>query len=478
MMGIVAGVSLVVSRGPWSTGPLPVRHSGGWECRDSVPGRCRAGRLRHGQTRQAIEIGGSGDRRRNRQSGPVVGTRGARAISGTAAGCCHSWHRLRLLRRRVRALPRLGQGARGYWYEHGDQPWSADELCMGQHSYDATGTRTRRLSHVSTSSLSVAGLDLERPRQGLLDRVGVHRPVHVRRRIARGLRRGRSGPVGWRQLLLAIVADNSLLVPVLKPALPHIWPSLSPPNHAGTFTYDLRREVRGILRAGGHDRRTLVAAHINYAHHPAYPSSRDLSWSELWRVARAPAATIRDRSFNWQDRDEPSDPVQLHPWKLKHLHEVIASEVDAARYLEDGRRLVVFSDHGDRAGLGVANFAERRYYHVPLATFGLAARCPREPISLIDIGSLLGLSEVHADAVGGVHHCAAGAMGDAGQNRAPALVRRGRADRSLLADVFKGLRRYDPAGSVERPDMSQRPRRADDRDRIERPFEERRGIGR
>jgi hypothetical protein len=264
-----------------------------------------------------------------------------------------------------------------------------------------------------------------------------------------GFDEDRSGPVGWRQLLLAIVADSSLLVPVLKPALPHIWPSLSPPNHAGTFTYDLRRDIRGILRAGGHEQPTLVAAHINYAHHSAYPSSRNLSWSELWQLARAPAATIRDRSFNWQDRDEPNDPLKLHRWKLKHLHEVIASEVDAARYLEDGRRLVVFSDHGDRAGLDVSNFADRRYYHVPLATFGLAARCPREPISIIDIGSLLGLSEIRATP--------SVEFTIAPQEQWATLVKTARLrwsgevdlDRNLLGKIFKGLSRYDPSGNAD-----------------------------
>ena len=253
----------------------------------------------------------------------------------------------------------------------------------------------------------------------------------------------RSGPVGWRQLLLAIVADSSVLVPILKPALPHIWLSPSPPNHAGTFTYDLRRTIRGILRGGGDGRKTLVTGHINYLHHPAYPSSRDLTWHELSRIATAPASAIRDRTFNWQDRDEPSDPVKLRQWKLKHVHEVIASEIDAAGFLGNGGRLVLFSDHGDRAGLTVDNFAESRYYHVPLATFGLAPRCARQPISLIDIGSLLGFSRTHASP--------SVEFTIAPQEQWSTLVKTARIrwsgavdlDGDILADLFKDLRRYD-----------------------------------
>jgi hypothetical protein len=255
-----------------------------------------------------------------------------------------------------------------------------------------------------------------------------------------------SGPIGWRQLLLSVVADNSLLLPILKPALPHIWLSPAPPNHAGTFTYDVRREIRGILRAGTRQQRTLVVAHVNYAHHPAYPSSRDLSWSELWQVARAPAVTIRDRSFDWQDRDKPSDPLKLHSWKLRHLHEVIASEIDASRHLENAGHLVLFSDHGDRAGLSVENFADERYYHVPLATFGIPPRCPREPISLIDIGTLVGLSEVRATT--SVEFTLAP------QAQWSSLLNTARLrwsgdvalDQGILTNIFRGLRRYDSSG--------------------------------
>ena len=212
-----------------------------------------------------------------------------------------------------------------------------------------------------------------------------------------GFDEDRSGPVGWRQLLLPIIANNSFLVPVLKPALPHVWPMAMPPNQPGTVTYDVRREVREILRAGVKDQRVLVAAHLTYTHLPAYPSSADLSWPQLQRIAGAPAKIIFDRSFDWVDADLPTDPVPIHGWKIVHLQDVIVSEVDAARYLDQGGKLVVFSDHGGRADLSLETFHDKRYHHVLLATFGLPSRCTENPISLADIGLLLGLNDERTD---------------------------------------------------------------------------------
>jgi hypothetical protein len=214
-----------------------------------------------------------------------------------------------------------------------------------------------------------------------------------------GFDEDRSGPVGWRQVLLPTVANDSFLLPVVKPVFPRVWPMTSPSNQAGTFTYDVRREIRGILRAGSRGRRTFVAAHLTYPHLAAYPSSFDLSWAELWKVARAPAYLVQDRSFDWQDVDRPTDPIKLQRWKLDFLQRVIRDEVESARYLEAGRELVVFSDHGHRLGLSLDNFHDERYHRVLLATFGLPARCPQMPISLIDIGSLLGFSDGRAEPV-------------------------------------------------------------------------------
>lgn len=208
-----------------------------------------------------------------------------------------------------------------------------------------------------------------------------------------GFDEDRSGPIGWRQLLLPIIANNSFLLPVLKPAMPFVWPMGMPPNQPGTITYDLRREVREILRAGAEEQQVLVAAHLTYIHLPAYPGSTDLSWPQLQSIGRAPARLVFDRSLDWQDVDVPTDPLPLHRWKLAHLQDVIASEVNAAHYVERGGRLIVFSDHGERADLSPDTFHDKRYHHVVLATFGLPSQCPDNPISLADIGLLLGLTD-------------------------------------------------------------------------------------
>ena len=254
----------------------------------------------------------------------------------------------------------------------------------------------------------------------------------------------RSGPVGWRQLLLPIVANNSFLTPIVKPVFPRVWPMISPANLAGTFTYDVRREIRGILRAGSRGRRTLVAAHLTYTHLAAYPGSLDLSWAELRDVARAPARLIVDRSFDWQDIDRPEDPIQLQRWKLNFLQTVIRDEVESARFLESQRQLIMFSDHGHRRGLSEQTFHDERYYRVLLATFGPPARCPERPISLIDMGALLGLSDGRAEPV------VEFAM--APLNIWPALMKSAQfrwagdvdLDAGLLAQVFAGLLRHKP----------------------------------
>ncbi|HEX6260056.1 MAG TPA: hypothetical protein VFZ51_05325 [Woeseiaceae bacterium] len=263
-----------------------------------------------------------------------------------------------------------------------------------------------------------------------------------------GFDEDRSGAIGWRQVLLPAVANNAILIPIVRPAFPRTWPLTSPPNQAGTFTYDVRWEIRGILRAGAPGRRTFVASHLTYTHLAAYPRSFDLSRSELRGVMRAPGRLIADRSFDWQDTDRPTDPIPLQQWKLNFLQRVIQEEVESAHYLENGRTLIVFSDHGHRLGLSEYTFQDERYHRVLLATFGLPARCPREPISLIDVGVLLGFSDTDADPVV--------EFAIAPSDIWPALMKSAKLsfdgdvdlDPALLDKVFAGLLRHRPAGST------------------------------
>jgi hypothetical protein len=211
-----------------------------------------------------------------------------------------------------------------------------------------------------------------------------------------GFEEDRSGPKGWRQLVLRIVQNSSILLPLVRPLLPKFPWSPAPPNHGGTFTYDLDREIREVLFSGEDGRRTLVAAHLTYLHNPAYPRLVDLSWDEVRKVATAPAGSLRDRSFDWQDREYSEDAIPLRRWKLARLQKVLVSALEDTGFTNRGGRLLVFSDHGDRAGLTTQTFADTRFHHVILATVGLPSRALDEPISLIDIGSLLGFLDARS----------------------------------------------------------------------------------
>lgn len=212
-----------------------------------------------------------------------------------------------------------------------------------------------------------------------------------------GFDENRSGPMGWRQLLMPMVANGTMLVPVIGAALPRPWPYASPSNETGTFTYSVSREIRRWLRSGEEGTETLVAAHLTYVHLPAFPSTFELSLHEIQSVLKAPAGKVRDRTIDWQDADAVDDPVQLNHWKLHRLQEVLRREVERSGFLAQGGRLVMFSDHGKRRALMEESFGDPRYHHVLLATFGLPAQCPAEPVSLIDIGRLMGLSDKRSE---------------------------------------------------------------------------------
>jgi len=207
-----------------------------------------------------------------------------------------------------------------------------------------------------------------------------------------GFDEDRSGPVGWRQLATATVQNSSVLLPLVRPLLPWSAWSAAPPNQAGTFTYDLQREIREILTNGRAGRPTFVAAHLTYLHIATYPRLVDLSWAERLAVASAPAGSVRDRSFDWDDVDQPEDALPLRRWKVARVQSVLAGAVDATGFVERGGKLLVFSDHGDRVGLTPQTFTDAKYHHVVMATLGLPERAVERPTSLIDIAALAGFA--------------------------------------------------------------------------------------
>jgi hypothetical protein len=202
----------------------------------------------------------------------------------------------------------------------------------------------------------------------------------------------KSGPPGWRQLAISFVSNASVLLPLIRTLSAPIPFSPAPANQAGTFTYDLNRELREILTAQHSVKRVFVAAHTTYLHSPVYPRATELSRAEWKRILRAPAKSLRDRSLDWQDVDLPSDAIPLRKWKLRRLQVAVTRALADTRFLERGGQLVLFSDHGDRAGMTVRNFTNEKYHRVMLVTFGLPSRKHDTPISLLDVGSLLGLN--------------------------------------------------------------------------------------
>ena len=210
-----------------------------------------------------------------------------------------------------------------------------------------------------------------------------------------GFDEDRSGPIGWRQLALPLVENASVVLPLLDPLFPLAGWSAVPPNHAGTFTYDVARDIRDMVAMGGRGRgsRTMVLAHLTYLHLPAYPRTWELTLPQLATLIRGNAGQLRDRTFDWQDSDRDGDPIALHAWKIAHLQRVVIDVMETSGYLRRGGRLLLFSDHGDRVGLRADTFDQERYFNVVLASFGLPSKAGDSPVSLGDMDILLGLSE-------------------------------------------------------------------------------------
>jgi hypothetical protein len=277
-----------------------------------------------------------------------------------------------------------------------------------------------------------------------------------------GFDEDRSGPLGWRQLALATVENSSVLLPLIRPVMPRLPWSVAPPNHAGTFTYDLRRDVRDILLSGrARDQRVFAVGHLTYLHTASYPRATDLSWNDLLAVAGSPAGALRDRSFDWDDVDLPTDALTLHRWKLAHLQSVVASTVDQTHFLDRGGKLLVFSDHGERSGLTLQTFAERRYHNVVLVTFGLPETDIEQPKSLIDIAALIGFVVPAAPADPVVEFAVAPSemwskLAETSRVNWSGLVD---LDSDMLRNIFHNLRAHRPWGSAMHRELAVSPAR-------------------
>jgi hypothetical protein len=205
----------------------------------------------------------------------------------------------------------------------------------------------------------------------------------------------RAGPRGWLHYATAFVKDGSVFLPIVLPHLREIPGSIVPVNQSGTFAYSLRRDVRAAFTAGARDGCAFVATHLDYLHQGAYPGYSELDSSERRRVRGARAASIRDLSLHWQPPPIPGEPLGIELWKLRYLQRTLGEEIERTRFLDKskGNRLVLFSDHGNRREITEANFGEPRYHRVLFATFGVPARDPRAPISLLDIAEMLGYAD-------------------------------------------------------------------------------------
>jgi hypothetical protein len=202
-----------------------------------------------------------------------------------------------------------------------------------------------------------------------------------------------SGPRGWLQVTTAALKDAGWLLPVILPHLPRLPGAFTPQNQAHTYAFSLRRELSEILTCGGTPRGSLTLAHVDYLHQARYPGFSELTAPERARVWSAPVAALVDRSIDWQYPMTEGEPLRVYAWKLSALQATLRTAIASTGVLEPGlhSRLVFLSDHGPRIGLTTKNFGDERYHGVILATFGIEPRDPDEAISLLDVGTLLGL---------------------------------------------------------------------------------------
>ena len=177
--------------------------------------------------------------------------------------------------------------------------------------------------------------------------------------------------------------------------LPHIPGARTPPNQSGTYAFDVGAELRAVLTAGVGAPRSLVLAHLDYLHQARYPRFSVLTPTERVLVVAAPVRALRDLSLHWQYPDVEDEPLGLYAWKIRRVQQLVRDEVLASRFLDPakGNSLVLFSDHGNRARLTLNTFTDARYHRVVLATFGVPSRDTEAPISLLDLGDMVGFPD-------------------------------------------------------------------------------------
>jgi hypothetical protein len=201
----------------------------------------------------------------------------------------------------------------------------------------------------------------------------------------------RDGPIGWRQIATACVEDSSVLLPLIRPLLPKFPFSSVPKNHIGTYNYDLGTELDDIF---SHTGKTFIAAHNTYLHSTRYAKYSELSHDEIINVLKAKVGEINDKTLDWQYRSSSDDPIQTRKWKIVHLQKNLITSLERTGFLKHGGRLVIFSDHGDRARLDDSNFTNPQYHHVLFVSFGLPKYSdPEQPVSLLDIPGIIGFKK-------------------------------------------------------------------------------------
>lgn len=171
------------------------------------------------------------------------------------------------------------------------------------------------------------------------------------------------GPLGWRQISTSSVENASILLPLIRPLLPKIPFSAVPQNHIGTYNYNLSSDFDEIF---SHTGKTFVASHNTYLHANRYPKYSELSRTEILNVLKAKTGEIDDKTLDWQYTRSSNDPIQTRKWKIVYLQKNLIASLERTGFLSHGGRLILFSDHGNRAGLKDSNFTNPIFHHIHL----------------------------------------------------------------------------------------------------------------